>query len=94
MLAKTEPGVGGGGNAGFTVAKDQLRSYVERIENLEETKAEISSDIKDVFEQANSSGFDKKALRAVIKMRKQDKEEREQLEGIVATYALALGMAE
>ena len=91
MLDKVDTTVS---NASATGAKDQLRSYVERIERLEEEKAGLSSDIKDLFEAANSSGFDKKALRTVIKMRKQDAAERAQLEGIVATYAHALGMAE
>ena len=73
-------------------AKDQLKSYVERIEHLEEEKADLSSDIKDLFAQAKSSGFDTKALRAVIKARKQDAKERAELEGITATYMHALGM--
>ena len=81
-------------DATFTVAKDQLRSFVERIENLEETKAEISSDIKDIFEAAASSGFDKKALRTVIRLRKKSAEERREEEAILDVYVHALGMAE
>ena len=72
--------------------KDQLRSFVERIEHLEEEKAALAGDIKDLFAEAKSSGFDTKALKAVIKARKQDAKERAQLEGITATYMHALGM--
>lgn len=73
-------------------AKDQIKSFVERIERLEEEKAGLSSDIKDLFEQAASTGFDKKALRTVIRLRKQDANERRDQEAILATYMNALGM--
>jgi uncharacterized protein (UPF0335 family) len=75
-------------------AKDQLRSYVERIERLEEEKAALASDIRDLFAQAKSSGFDTKALRKVIKLRKQDASERRDEEAVLATYMHALGMLE
>jgi uncharacterized protein (UPF0335 family) len=73
-------------------AKDQLRSYVERIERLEEEKAGLASDIKDLFAEAKSSGYDTKALRAVIKLRKQEASERRDAEAVLATYMHALGM--
>lgn len=73
-------------------AKDQLRSYVERIERLEEEKAALASDIKDLFAQAKSSGYDTKALRKVIKLRKQEASERQTEEAVLATYMHALGM--
>ncbi len=73
-------------------AKDQLRSYVERIERLEEEKAALAGDIRDLFAQAKSSGFDTKALRKVIKLRKQEASERQSEEAILATYMHALGM--
>jgi uncharacterized protein (UPF0335 family) len=75
-------------------AKDQLRSYVERIERLEEEKAALAGDIRDLFGQAKSSGFDTKALRKVIKLRKQDASERQTEEAVLATYMHALGMLE
>ena len=75
-------------------AKDQLRSYVERIERLEEEKAALAGDIRDLFAQAKSSGFDTKALRKVIKLRKQDASERQSEEAVLATYMHALGMLE
>lgn len=74
------------------VAADQLKSIVERIERLEGDKAEIASDIKDVYAEADGNGFDKKALRKVVALRKKDAAEREQEEHILDTYSRALGM--
>ncbi len=82
------------GNSIAQSAKDQLRSYVERIERLEEEKAALSGDIKDLYAQAKSSGFDTKALRTVIRLRKQDAAERRDQEAVLATYMHALGMLE
>src|ERR1700747_2786868 len=73
-------------------AKDQLKAFVERVEKLEEEKKAISDDIRDVFAEAKSSGFDVKALRKVISLRKQDADERKEQEAILETYLLALGM--
>jgi len=73
-------------------AKDQLRAFIERIERLEEEKKAIADDIRDVFGEAKGNGFDVKALRAVIKLRKQDTDERREHETIVDTYLHALGM--
>jgi uncharacterized protein (UPF0335 family) len=82
------------GNGTAQLAKDQLRSYVERIERLEEEKAALAGDIRDLFAQAKSTGFDTKALRTIIKLRKQDAAERRDQEAVVATYMHALGMLE
>lgn len=76
------------------VARDQLRAFVERIERLEEEKKTISDDIKDVYGEAKGTGFDAKALRKVIALRKIDKDERMEQEAILDTYLHALGMAE
>jgi uncharacterized protein (UPF0335 family) len=73
-------------------AKDHLKAFVERVERLEEEKKTISDDIRDVFAEAKSSGFDVKALRAVIRLRKQDADERKEQEAILETYLHALGM--
>jgi uncharacterized protein (UPF0335 family) len=81
-------------NSVAQLAKDQLRSYVERIERLEEEKAALAGDIRDLFAQAKSSGFDTKALRTILKLRKQDATERRDQEAVVATYMHALGMLE
>ncbi|UTV38631.1 DUF2312 domain-containing protein [Ensifer adhaerens] len=75
------------------VARDQLRAFIERIERLEEEKATIASDIRDVYGEAKATGFDAKILRKVISIRKQDHDERMEQEAILDTYLQALGMA-
>jgi uncharacterized protein (UPF0335 family) len=73
-------------------AKDQLKSIIERIERLEEEKKAISDDIRDVYAESKGNGFDVKALRAIVRMRKQDPNERAEAETILETYMQALGM--
>jgi len=73
-------------------AKDQLKSIVERIERLEEEKKTISDDIRDVYAESKGNGFDVKALRAIIRLRRQDPNERQEQETILETYMQALGM--
>lgn len=75
-----------------TVAADQLRALIERIERLEEEKRNITDDIKDIYAEAKGNGFDVKALRTIVKMRKQDPNERAEAETILETYMQALGM--
>ena len=76
------------------VAHDQLRSVVERIERLEEEKAATAADIKEVYAEAKGNGFDTKTLRQVVRIRKQDKAERQEAEAILELYLSALGMAD
>ena len=76
-----------------SVAADQLKSFIERIERLEEEKAATSSDIKDVFAEAKGTGFDVKALRSILRLRKKDHDERQEEEAILELYMQALGMA-
>ena len=76
-----------------SVAKDQLKSVVERIERLEEEKRALADDIKEVYAEAKGNGFDTKVLRTVIRMRKQDKTERQEQEALLDLYLHALGMA-
>ncbi len=73
-------------------AKDQLKAIIERIERLEEEKKAISDDIKDVYAEAKGNGFDVKALRTIVRLRKQDADERQEQETILETYMQALGM--
>jgi uncharacterized protein (UPF0335 family) len=73
-------------------AKDQLKSIIERIERLEEEKKTISDDIRDVYGEAKGNGYDVKALRTIVRMRKQDANERAEQETILETYLQALGM--
>ncbi len=74
------------------VARDQLRTIVERIERLEEEKKSIADDIKDVYAEAKGNGFDTKALRRIVALRKQDQSERLEQEAVLDTYMAALGM--
>jgi uncharacterized protein (UPF0335 family) len=73
-------------------AKEHLKAFVERVERLEEEKKAISDDIRDVYAEARTNGFDVKALRAIVRLRKQDADERREQETILETYMLALGM--
>jgi len=72
-------------------AKDKLRQTVEKVERLAEEKSEISQQISDVYSEAKSMGYDTKALRKVIALRKIDRQTREEMEAILDTYLLALG---
>ena len=73
-------------------AKDHLKAFVERIERLEEEKKALADDIRDVYAEAKGDGFDVKALRTILRLRKQDVEERREQEAILETYMHALGM--
>jgi uncharacterized protein (UPF0335 family) len=73
-------------------AKDHLKAFVERIERLEEEKKTIADDVRDVYAEAKASGFDAKALRTVVRLRKLDADERKEQEAILETYLHALGM--
>ena len=73
-------------------AKDQLKAFVEQVERLEEEKKAITDDIRDVYAEAKGNGFDVKALRTVVRLRKQDADERREQETILDTYLHALGM--
>jgi uncharacterized protein (UPF0335 family) len=75
-------------------AKDQLRSFIARIERLEEEKAALSADLREVYAEAKANGFDVKALRSVVRLRKQDENKRREEEAVLTTYLHALGMAE
>jgi uncharacterized protein (UPF0335 family) len=72
----------------------RLRSFIERIERLEEDKASVTDDIKEVFAEAKSSGFDIKVMRQVLRMRKMKVEDRRELEELLDLYMHALGMIE
>lgn len=74
------------------VAAEQLRTLIERIERLEEEKKTFADDIKDVFSEAKANGFDAKAIKAILKIRKKDEAERTEEEMILDTYMKALGM--
>lgn len=75
------------------VAAGELRQFIERVERLEEEKTALQDDIKDVFAEMKGRGYDVKAVRAILKLRKQDKDERQEAEAILELYMNALGMA-
>ena len=72
--------------------RDQLRAFVERVERLEEEKAALTADLKEVYAEAKSMGFDVKTLRTIVRIRKLDANERQEAEALLDTYMIALGM--
>ena len=75
------------------VAADELKQFIERLERLEEEKAGIMGDIKEVFAELKGRGFDAKAIRTILRVRKQDHSERQEQEAILELYLQALGMS-
>lgn len=76
----------------MNVAADELRLLIERIERLEEDKREVMEDIKEVYSEAKSRGFDPKIMRQIIKLRAMESHERQEWEAVLDTYIAALGM--
>ena len=74
------------------VAAGELRQFIERVERLEEEKAALQDDIKDVMAELKGRGYDVKAVRSILKLRKQDPDERQEAEAILELYMNALGM--
>jgi uncharacterized protein (UPF0335 family) len=74
------------------VSAERLRSFVERIERLEEEKAALAGDIREVYSEAKGAGFDVKVMRQVMRLRKLDKSARDEQEAVLETYLRALGM--
>jgi uncharacterized protein (UPF0335 family) len=81
----------GGGNIG-AAAREQLKAFVARIERLEEDKANIMADMKEVYAEAKSNGYDTKILRKVVALRKIDRHERQETEALLELYMGAIGM--
>jgi uncharacterized protein (UPF0335 family) len=76
------------------VAGERLRAFIQRIERLEEEKKTISDDIREVFAEAKSNGYDPKIMRQVLRLRKMESGDRQEQEALLETYLAALGMAE
>jgi len=74
-----------------TIAADRLRSFIERVERLEEDKAAVMNDIKEVYAEAKSDGYDVKTLRQVVRIRKMEKADRQEQEAMLELYLAALG---
>lgn len=75
------------------IAADQLRLLIERIERLEEEKRGIADDIKDVYGEAKSTGFDTKTMRMIVRLRRMEKHHRDEADALLETYRQALGLA-
>ena len=76
-----------------SVAQDQIRAFIERIERMEEEKKAIADDIKEIYAEAKGNGFDTKVLRQIVRIRKQDHAERMEQEALLELYMAALGMS-
>jgi uncharacterized protein (UPF0335 family) len=76
-----------------TVAADQLRLFIERIERLEEEKKGIADDIRDVYSEAKANGYDTKTMRRVVALRKLETHTRQEMDALLETYRTALGLA-
>jgi len=74
------------------IAADALRSFIERVERLEEEKKALADDIKDVYAEAKSTGFDVKIMRQIVRIRKMDESDRQEQEALLDLYTHALGM--
>lgn len=74
------------------IAADQLKSFIERIERLEEEKAGLAADIREVYAEAKSAGFDTKVMRQLIRLRKMDREDRQEQEALLDLYRNAVGV--
>ena len=80
------------GSPATKFSKDQLKAIIERIERLEEEKKTISDDVGDIYKEAKGNGYDVKALRTIVRMRRQDPNDRQEQETILETYMHAMGM--
>jgi len=74
------------------VAADQLRLFIERIERLEEEKKGIADDIRDVYSEAKSNGYDSKIMRQIVRLRRMEAHDRAEMEALLDTYKAALGL--
>ena len=79
-------------DGGGQIAQDRLRSFIERVERLEDEKSVLAADIKEVYAEARSAGFDPKTMRKVIRLRKMEDSDRQEEEFLLDTYLSALGM--
>jgi uncharacterized protein (UPF0335 family) len=75
-----------------SIAADELRLLIERIERLEEEKKAIGDDVKDVYGEAKARGYDTKTMRTIVRLRKMDKNDRQEADALLETYKAALGL--
>ena len=93
VTSPNQPEAKGPDGGGGLVAGERLRSFIERIERLEEEKKAIADDIKEVYAESKSDGFDVKTIRQIIRIRKMEPNDRQEAEYLLDTYMSALGMA-
>ncbi len=74
------------------IAGERLKSFIERIERLEEEKRALAEDIKEVYSEAKGAGFDVKTMRQIVRLRKMDEDDRDEQEALLDTYLRAIGM--
>ena len=74
------------------IAADRLRQFIERIERLEEEKAALASEVREVYSEAKAVGFDPKVMRQVVRLRKMNTADQQEMEALIDTYKHALGM--
>ncbi|MEX0922700.1 MAG: DUF2312 domain-containing protein [Rhodovibrionaceae bacterium] len=74
------------------IAADRLKSFIERIERLEEEKAALAADIKEVYSEAKAAGFDSKIMRQIVRLRKMDSDDRQEQEALLDVYKHAIGL--
>jgi len=89
---ETWMGFGGGMADVGGIAGDRLKSFIERIERLEEEKQALANDIKEVYAEAKGTGFDTKIMRQLIRLRKMDKDDLDEQETLIDIYKRAIGM--
>jgi uncharacterized protein (UPF0335 family) len=75
------------------IQAEQLRLFIERIERLEEEKKGISDDIRDVYSESKGQGYDTKIMRAIVRLRRMEKNDRDEMDALLDTYRIALGLA-
>lgn len=75
-----------------TVASEQLRQFIERIETLEEEKAAVMAQVREVYAEARGSGYDPKTMRAIVRLRRMESHQRAEAEALLETYKAALGL--
>ncbi len=80
------------GQTETNVAADQLRLFIERVERLEEEKKGMSDDIRDVYSEAKAMGYDPKIMRQIVRLRKMEPHDRQEMQAILETYMSALGL--
>lgn len=92
MPKDEEPGIGHNSEGVGGIAGERLRSFIERVERLEEEKSALAEDIREVYAEAKGVGFDAKTMRKIVKLRKMDAEKRREEDELLELYCTAIGL--